>query len=132
MPYDLQQADVPCARASDRLPPSVRLMCFSCHTSSSPGAAQLQSQLGVLQQQLAASSQAFAAEHAALMDGLEAAEGQRDEACAAAAAAASELEVLRGRLAEAEAAQARTMADLQVGRLLRCIPRFFMCRQGHS
>jgi hypothetical protein len=49
------------------------------------------------------------------MDGLDAAEAQRDEACAAAAAAASELEVVRARLAEAEAAQARTMADLQVG-----------------
>jgi hypothetical protein len=85
----------------------------------------------VLQQQLAASSQAFAAEHAALMDGLEAAEAERDEACAAAAAAASELEVLRARLAEAEAAQARTMADLQVGRLLRCISRLRVCRQGY-
>jgi hypothetical protein len=65
------------------------------------------------------------------MDGLEAAEQQRDEASAAAAAAASELEVLRARLAEAEAAQARTMADLQVGRLLCSMSRLCVCRQGY-
>jgi hypothetical protein len=80
------------------------------------GAAELQVQLLELQHQLADTSDAFGAEQVALADALAAAEAQRDEAAAAAAAAGAELEECRARLAQAELAQARAMAELQVRR----------------
>lgn len=88
--------------------------CFVC-----PGAAELQAQLNELQTQLQDTSAAFAAEHAALSEALAQAHAARDEARASAAAAVAELEGCKARLAEAEAAQARAMAELQVGLGLR-------------
>lgn len=84
------------------------------HCSVCAGAAELQAQLDDLQGQLQDTSAAFAAEHAALSEALAQAHAARDEARAAAAAAVAQLEGCKAQLAQAEAAQARAMAELQV------------------